>query len=127
MYLTRKEIHKELEAIYQERRKWSGTKVLSDSEKIRRQLIFIKQEILYQIESCYPAKRNSLKKEDVFFFLILSKIESYLKKLTPMKDKWLLFTPNLLFRQKKVVTETNLKRGRMTIEEKKEGEKTIEV
>jgi len=32
-----------------------------------------------------------------------------------------------IHRQKKVVTETNLKRGKMTIEEKKEGEKTIEV
>lgn len=71
-----KEIRNELEKIYKERKSWDGAKGPFTEPAIRqRELILIKQQILYQIED---AKRDKDKKVENLNITFLQAINSFL-------------------------------------------------
>lgn len=74
--MNMKEIRNELEKIYKERKGWNGAKGPFTEPAIRqRELILIKQQILYRIED---AKRNKDKKVENFNIALLQAINSFL-------------------------------------------------
>jgi len=62
--MTNKEIKKELEKIYKERKRWNGAKSLFTKKIIQeREIILLKQQLLYRIEN---AKVLKDKTEEIF-------------------------------------------------------------
>jgi len=77
--MTIREIKNELEEIYKERKSWSGGKgPFTESSIIRRELILIKQQLLYRIEA---AKLLGDKSKELFNLALYKIINDYLKKL----------------------------------------------
>lgn len=75
--ITLKEIKNELEKIYVERRSWSGAKGPFTKKAIKqRELILLKQQILYKIEDAKLLKDIS---EECFNLKLLKIINDYLK------------------------------------------------
>jgi len=77
--MTNKEIRKELEKIYKERKSWSGAKGPFTKLAIRlKELILIKQQILYRIED---AKLLKDKREESFNSTLYKIIDNDIIKL----------------------------------------------
>ncbi|MEW6456866.1 MAG: hypothetical protein AB1410_09180 [Acidobacteriota bacterium] len=77
--MTFREIKKELEKIYKERSSWDGGKGPFTESAIRqRELILMKQQVLYKIED---AKLRKNKVEESFNLELYTIINKYLKEL----------------------------------------------
>jgi len=71
--MTIREIRSELEKIYKERRSWVGGKVPFTEPAIRqRELILIKQQLLYRIEDAKLLKYGSEKSFNLTLYKIIS-------------------------------------------------------
>jgi len=77
--MTIREIRSELKKLYKERNSWDGTKgPLTETVIRQRELILLKQQILYRIEE---AKQCGDKIEEIFNLKIYQAINNYLKEL----------------------------------------------
>ncbi len=84
MKINLNNIKKELQEIYEERKKWDGGKGPFTSDEIkRRELILLKQGFLYQLEEAIKSKDKN-KKE--FLLEILEIINKWLKILKEAKN-----------------------------------------
>jgi hypothetical protein len=84
MTITTREIKDELEKIYKERKRWDGAKgPFTKSAIRRREVILIKQQLLYQIED---AKLMKDKSKELFNLTLLHIINNYLKELECIND-----------------------------------------
>ncbi len=77
--MTIREIRNELGEIYKERKSWDGAKgPFTEPATRRRELILMKQQILYRIEN---AKLLKNKTEESFDLALYKVINDYLKEL----------------------------------------------
>lgn len=73
--MTPRQIKKELEKVYKERRNWQGGNGPFDRLSVnRRELVLCKQYILYCFED---AKRQKDKQKELFYYKIYKITESY--------------------------------------------------
>ena len=83
--MTIREIENELEGIYKERKSWSGAKGPFTEQAIRlKELILIKQQILYRIED---AKLLKDKREESFNTTLYKIINNYVINLSSETNK----------------------------------------
>jgi hypothetical protein len=83
--MTNRKINKELEGVYKERKKWNGGKgPLTKSVVKQRELVLIKQNILYRIED---AKLPGDKGEESFNLALYKIINDYLKTISEIYVK----------------------------------------
>lgn len=76
--ITFKEIKEELEKIYRERSSWDGGKGLFTTKAIkRRELLLVKQRLLYQLEDAKLSKNRS---DESFYLILYEMVNDYLKK-----------------------------------------------
>ncbi|MFH2012359.1 MAG: hypothetical protein ABIJ37_06670 [Pseudomonadota bacterium] len=73
---TMREIRMELEKIYKERKSWNGAKGSFTAQAIKqRELILIKQQILYRLEDANLLKDKG---EEAFYIILYKIINEYL-------------------------------------------------
>lgn len=72
--MTFRKIRNELEKIYQERKRWDGSKGLfTESTITQRKLILIKQQVLYQIEDARLAKNKGKESFNPALYKVINK------------------------------------------------------